>query len=62
MQSTDLVVLDGPPHNSIAFGGYELLHTRPPACAWGTVSATGVEVDSGGITREGACLESAGGH
>jgi hypothetical protein len=60
--STDLVVLDGPPYNSVAFGGYELLSTRPPVCAWGTVSAKAVEVDSGGITREGGCLPTAGGH
>jgi hypothetical protein len=60
--STDLAVLDGPPYNSVAFGGYELLSTRPPVCAWGTVSRKAVEVDSGGITREGGCLPSAGGH
>jgi hypothetical protein len=60
--STDLVVLDGPPHNSVAFGGYELLSTRPPVCAWGTVSVKAVEVDFGGITREGGCLPSPGGH
>jgi hypothetical protein len=60
--STDLVVLDGPPYNSVAFGGYEPLSTRPAVCAWGTVSAKAVEVDFGGITHEGACLPSAGGH
>jgi hypothetical protein len=60
--STDLVVLDGPPHDSVAFGGYELLSTRPPVCAWGTVSVKAVEVDSGGITREGGCLPTVGGH
>ena len=60
--STDLVVFDGPPYNSVAFGGYELLSTRPAVCAWGTVSVKAVEVDFGGITREGACLPSAGGH
>ena len=60
--STDLVVFGGPPNTSVAFGGYELLSTRPPVCAWGTVSVKAVEVDSGGITREGACLPSAGGH
>jgi hypothetical protein len=53
---------DGPPYNSVAFGGYELLSTRPAVCAWGTVSVKAVEVDFGGITREGACLPSAGGH
>jgi hypothetical protein len=60
--STDLVVLAVPPYNSVTFGGYEILNTSPPVCAWGTVTAKGVEVDSGGITREGACLPSAGGH
>lgn len=60
---TDLVVFGGPPNSSsVAFGGYELLSTRPAVCAWGMVSGKAVEVDSGGITREGACLESAGGH
>ncbi len=62
MFSTDLVVIDGPPYNSVGFGGYEILSTRPPVCAWGTVSVKAVEVDSGGITREGGCLPSAGGH
>ena len=60
--STDLVVISGPPYTSVTFGGYELLSTRPAVCAWGTVSPNSVEVDSGGITREGACLPSAGGH
>ena len=55
-------MLAGPPYNSVTFGGYEILNTSPPVCAWGTVTAKGVEVDSGGITREGACLPSAGGH
>jgi hypothetical protein len=62
MQSTDLVVLAGPPYNSVTFGGYEVLDTRPPVCAWGTLTAKGIEVDTGGITREGACLPDAGGH
>jgi hypothetical protein len=62
MQSTDLVVLAGPP--GATFGGYEQIGTRQPVCAWGTVSVKvkAVEVDSGGITREGGCLPSAGGH
>jgi hypothetical protein len=64
--STDLVVSSGwtqaPPHNGVAFGGYELLSVHPAACAWGTVTVKAIEVDSGGITREGACLPSAGGH
>jgi hypothetical protein len=60
--STDLVVLAGSPHNGVAFGGYEIVSTRTAVCAWGTVSVKAVEVDSGGITREGGCLPSAGGH
>jgi hypothetical protein len=60
--STDLVVFTGPPYKLVAFGGYELLSTRPAVCAWGTVSVKAIELDSGGITREGACLPSAGGH
>ena len=63
MQSTDLVVLDNSPSTTpAAFGGYVLLNTRPPVCAWGTVGVKAVVVDSGGITREGGCLPSAGGH
>jgi hypothetical protein len=63
MQSTDLVVLDNSPSATpAAFGGYVLLNTRPPVCAWGTVGVKAVVVDSGGITREGGCLPSAGGH
>jgi hypothetical protein len=63
MQSADLVVLDGgSPFRSATFGGYVLLNTRPPVCAWGTISVKAVVVDSGGITREGGCLPSAGGH
>jgi hypothetical protein len=64
MQSADLVVLAGP--SGASFGGYVLVNTRPPVCAWGTLSvraiATPIVVDSGGITREGGCLPSAGGH
>jgi hypothetical protein len=56
----ELVVFGGAPTSSVAFGGYELLSTSPPVCAWGSVSVKSVEVDSGGITREGGCLESAG--
>ena len=67
MQSTDLVLLDNSPSTTpAAFGGYVLLNTRPPVCAWGTLSvraiAKPIVVDSGGITREGGCLPSAGGH
>ena len=66
--STDLVVSSGwtqaPPHYGVAFGGYERLsvsvHTA--VCAWGTVTVKAIEVDSGGITREGACLPGPGGH
>lgn len=61
-QSTDLVVFTGPPYTAVAFGGYELLDTTPPVCVWGTVSVKSVDVNSGGIIREGGCLESAGGH
>jgi len=64
--STDLVVSSGwtqaPPHIGVAFGGYVLLNVHPAVCAWGTVTVKSIEVDSGGITREGACLPSAGGH
>jgi hypothetical protein len=64
--STDLLVSYGwtqaPPHNGVAFGGYELLSVHPAVCAWGTVTVEAIEVDSGGITREGACLPGAGGH
>jgi hypothetical protein len=62
LHPVDLVVFGGAPSASVAFGGYEVLSTRPPACAWGTVSIKAVDVESGGITREGACLPSAGGH
>jgi hypothetical protein len=64
--STDLVISSGwtqaPPHYGVAFGGYERLSGPGAACAWGTVTVKAVEVDSGGITREGACLPTAGGH
>jgi len=64
--STDLVISAGwtqaPPHNGVAFGGYERLSIPAAVCAWGTVTVKSVEVDSGGITREGACLPTAGGH
>ena len=64
--SADLVVSSGwtqaPPHYGVAFGGYERLSDNAAACAWGTVTVKAVEVDSGGITREGACLPTAGGH
>ena len=62
LHPAELVVFGGAPTSSVAFGGYELLSTSPPVCAWGSVSVKSIEVDSGGITREGGCLESAGGH
>jgi hypothetical protein len=66
MLSADLIVSSGyvqpPPGNGVAFGGYERLSDNATACAWGTVTVKGIEVDSGGITREGACLPTAGGH
>jgi hypothetical protein len=66
LESTDLVVSSGwtqaPPHYGVAFGGYERLSARTAVCAWGTVTVKAVDVDSGGITREGACLPTAGGH
>jgi hypothetical protein len=56
----DLVVSSGwtqaPPHNGVAFGGYERFSGRTAVCAWGTVTVKAIEVDSGGITRECACL------
>ena len=64
MQSADLVVLASP--SGAVFGGYVLVNTRPPVCAWGTLTvraiAKPIVVDYGGITREGGCLPSAGGH
>lgn len=50
--SAELVVFGGTPSTNVAFGGYEVLDISPPACAWGTVSVTAVDVESGGITRE----------
>jgi hypothetical protein len=62
MLSTDLWVFKGAASGGVGFGGYELGRTRPPVCAWGTVSVKAIDLDSGGITREGGCLPSAGGH
>jgi hypothetical protein len=62
MLSTDLWVFHGAASDGAGFGGYALLSTRPPVCVWGTVSAKTIQLDSGGITREGGCLPSAGGH
>jgi hypothetical protein len=60
--STDLWVFGGAASNGVGFGGYELVSTRPPVCAWGTVSVKTIDLETGGITREGGCLPSAGGH
>ena len=60
--STDLWVFKGAASDSVGFGGYELGSTRPPVCAWGTVSMKAIDLESGGITREGGCLPSGGGH
>jgi hypothetical protein len=62
MLSTDLWVFHGAASSGAGFGGYIILSSNPPACAWGTVSAKTVELDFGGITRERGCLPSAGGH
>ena len=62
MLSTDLWVFKGAASNGVGFGGYELVSTRPAVCAWGTVSVKAIDLESGGITREGGCLPSAGGH
>jgi hypothetical protein len=62
MQSTDLVLLKGSASTSVAFGGYEQFVASEDVCAWGTVSVKAVELDTGGITREGGCLPTAGGH
>ena len=63
--STDLVVSIGwtqaPPHNGVTFGGYDSSASTQQS-APGTVTVKAIEVDSGGITREGACLPGAGGH
>ncbi len=60
--STDLWVFGGASSNGVGFGGYELVSTNPPVCAWGTVSVKAIDLETGGITREGGCLPSAGGH
>jgi hypothetical protein len=60
--STDLRGFKGAAASSVALGGYELGSTRPPVCAWGSVSVKTIDLETGGITREGGCLPSAGGH
>ena len=62
MLSTDLWVFKGAAADSVAFGGYERLTTPTGVCAWGSVSVKAVDLESGGITREGGCLPTAGGH
>jgi hypothetical protein len=66
MLSADLIVSSGyvqpRPHIGVSFGGYERLSIPAAVCAWGTVTVKAVEVETGGITREGACLPTAGGH
>ena len=62
MLSTDLWVFKGAASHGVGFGGYELVSTRPAVCAWGTVGVKAVDLESGGITREGGCLPTAGGH
>ena len=60
--STDLWVFKGAAADSVAFSGYERLSTRTAVCAWGSVSVKTVDLETGGITREGGCVPSAGGH
>ena len=62
MQSTDLWVFKGAAADSVAFSGYERLSTRTAVCAWGSVSVKAIDLETGGITREGGCVPSAGGH
>jgi hypothetical protein len=60
--STDLWVFKGSAADSVAFSGFERLSTRTAVCAWGSVSAKAIDLETGGITREGGCVPSAGGH
>jgi hypothetical protein len=60
--STDLWVFKGAAADSVAFSGYERLSTRTAVCAWGSVSVKAIDLETGGITREGGCVPSAGGH
>ena len=62
MQSTDLWVFKGAAADGVGFGGYEQLTTPTGVCAWGTVSVKAIDLETGGITRDGGCLPSAGGH
>jgi hypothetical protein len=60
--STDLWVFKGAAADGVAFSGYERVSTRTPVCAWGSVSVKTIDLETGGITREGGCVPSAGGH
>jgi hypothetical protein len=60
--STDLWVFKGAAADSVTFSGFERLSTRTAVCAWGSVSAKAIDLETGGITREGGCVPSAGGH
>ena len=62
MQSTDLWVFKGAAADGVGFGGYERVSTRTAVCAWGSVSVKTIDLETGGITREGGCLPTAGGH
>ena len=48
--------------DGVEFGGLEQFSAAPVVCAYGEVTVQQVEVDMGGNTLEGGCLESAGGH
>jgi hypothetical protein len=54
MQSTDLWVFKGAAADGVGFGGYEQLTTPTGVCAWGTVSVKAIDLETGGITRDGA--------
>jgi hypothetical protein len=60
--STDLWVFKGAAADGVAFSGYERVSTHTPVCAWGSVSVKTIDLETGGITREGGCVPSAGGH
>jgi hypothetical protein len=60
--STDLWVFKGSAADSVTFSGFERLSTRTAVCAWGSVSVKAIDLETGGITREGGCVPSAGGH
>jgi hypothetical protein len=62
MLRTDLWVFGGAASDGAGFGGFVVITTHSDACAWGTVTVKAIELSFGGITREGGCLPSAGGH